>query len=136
MLVGGSSPASDVVITVEPARTQGRSWSEESRAAVRNNGSGLRGWIAEEAVWMFAPGARGGAQAIPLRKRRRDRPRRAYRGPSLRRERRRGDASSIRKSYKAIERVSDWSGRTASEHRRCGIFCGKCGGSRLARVPC
>jgi hypothetical protein len=54
MVVGGSSPASDVVITVEPARTQSRSWSGEARAAVRNNGSGLRGWIAEEAVWMLA----------------------------------------------------------------------------------
>jgi hypothetical protein len=54
MVVGGSSPASDVVITVEPARTESRSWSGEARAAVQNNGSGLRGWIAEEAVWMLA----------------------------------------------------------------------------------
>src|SRR5439155_17867554 len=54
MVVGGSSPASDVVITVEPARTESRSWSGETRAAVRNNGRGLRGWIAEEAVWMLA----------------------------------------------------------------------------------
>jgi hypothetical protein len=54
MVVGGSSPASDVVITVEPARTQSRSWSGEARAAVRNNGSGFRGWITEEAVWMLA----------------------------------------------------------------------------------
>jgi hypothetical protein len=54
MVVGGSSPANDVVITVESARAEGRSWSGETRAAVRNNGSGLRGWIAEEAVWMCA----------------------------------------------------------------------------------
>jgi hypothetical protein len=54
MVVGGSSPATDVVITIEPARAESRSWGGETRAAVRNNGTGLRGWIAEEAVWMFA----------------------------------------------------------------------------------
>src|SRR6266511_5035925 len=54
MVVGGSNPASDVVITVEPARTQSRSWSGEARAEVRNSGSGVRGWIAEEALWMLA----------------------------------------------------------------------------------
>jgi hypothetical protein len=54
MVVGGSNPASDVVITVEPARAEGRSWSGETRAAVRNNGSGVRGWLAEEGLWMVA----------------------------------------------------------------------------------
>jgi hypothetical protein len=54
MVVGGSSPATDVVITVEPTRGEGRSWSGEARAAVRNNGRGLRGWITEEAAWLVA----------------------------------------------------------------------------------
>jgi hypothetical protein len=54
MVVGGSSPATDVVITVEPTRGEGRSWSAEARAAVRNNGRGLRGWITEEAAWLVA----------------------------------------------------------------------------------
>jgi len=67
MVVGGSSPASDVVITVEPARTQGRSLSGETRAAVRNSGSGLRGWIAEEAVWMLAQFAKVGLSVFVLR---------------------------------------------------------------------
>jgi hypothetical protein len=55
MVVGGSSPATDVVIAVEPTRGGGRSWSGEARAAaVRNNGRGLRGWITEEAAWLVA----------------------------------------------------------------------------------
>jgi hypothetical protein len=67
MLVGGSSPARDVVITVEPVRTQGRSWSGETRAAVRNSGSGLRGWSTEEAAWMFAQFAKVGLSVFVLR---------------------------------------------------------------------
>ena len=67
MVVGGSSPVSDVVITVEPARAESRSWSGETRAAVRNNGSGLRGWIAEEAVWMFAQFAKVALSVFVLR---------------------------------------------------------------------
>jgi hypothetical protein len=54
MVVGGSSPASELVITVEPAREEFRASSPEMRAAVRNNGSDLRGWIMEEAAWMLA----------------------------------------------------------------------------------
>jgi hypothetical protein len=59
MVVGGSSEAKDVVITVEPTRADSTSpWSEETRAAARNCGSGFRGWLAEEAAWMLAQFAR------------------------------------------------------------------------------
>jgi hypothetical protein len=67
MVVGGSSPASDVVITVEPARAAGRSWSGETRAAVRNDARGLRGWIAEEALWMCAQFAKVALSVFVLR---------------------------------------------------------------------
>src|SRR5438128_2002806 len=67
MVVGGSSPASDVVITVEPARAESRSWGGETRAAVRNNGNGLRGWITEEALWMFTQFAKVALSVFVLR---------------------------------------------------------------------
>jgi hypothetical protein len=67
MVVGGSSPASDVVITVEPVRTQSRPWSRETSAAVRNNGSGLRGWMSEEALWMVAQFAKVALSVFVLR---------------------------------------------------------------------
>ena len=54
MVVEGSSPATEVVITIEPTRAEGRSWSGEARAGVRNNGRGLGGWITEEAAWLVA----------------------------------------------------------------------------------
>jgi hypothetical protein len=54
MVVGGSSSASDVVITVEPVREEKRTSSAEVREASRNNGSGLRGWAVEEVAWMVA----------------------------------------------------------------------------------
>jgi hypothetical protein len=44
MVVRGSSPASDVVITVEPVREEKRTSSAEVREASRNNGSGFPGW--------------------------------------------------------------------------------------------
>jgi hypothetical protein len=67
MAVGGSSPVSDVVITVEPARTGSKSWSGETKAAVRNNGPGLRGWIVEEAAWLFGQFAKVALSVFILR---------------------------------------------------------------------
>ena len=67
MVVGGSSPASDVVITVEPVREEIRSSNTEMRAAVRNGGSGLRGWIREEVAWMIAQFAKVAFSVLVLR---------------------------------------------------------------------
>jgi hypothetical protein len=41
-------------ITIEPTRQEAQSRQEEVRAAAKNDGSGLRGWIAEEAAWLVA----------------------------------------------------------------------------------
>lgn len=54
MVIGGSRPASDVVITVEPVRDEMRTSTPGNRAAVANNGSGLRGWVMAEAAWIAA----------------------------------------------------------------------------------
>jgi hypothetical protein len=42
------------VIVVEAVKEETKGRQEEVRASVRNTGSGLREWIVEEAVWLFA----------------------------------------------------------------------------------
>jgi len=44
----------EIVITVDPVREEAKSRQEEVRTAAKNAGSGLRGWIVEEAAWLVA----------------------------------------------------------------------------------
>jgi hypothetical protein len=46
--------ANEIVITVDPIREEGKERQEDVRAAAKNNGSGLREWIVEEAAWLVA----------------------------------------------------------------------------------
>jgi hypothetical protein len=44
----------EIVITVDPVREEVKSRQEEVRTAAKNDGTGLRGWIVEEAAWLVA----------------------------------------------------------------------------------
>ncbi len=44
----------EIVVTVDPVREEAKSRQEEVRAAAKNDGSGLREWIVEEAAWLVA----------------------------------------------------------------------------------
>ncbi len=44
----------EIVITVDPVREEAKQRQEEVRAAAKNDGSGLREWIVEEAAWLVA----------------------------------------------------------------------------------
>jgi len=44
----------EIVITVDAVREEAKSRQEEVRTAAKNDGSGLRGWIVEEAAWLVA----------------------------------------------------------------------------------
>jgi hypothetical protein len=54
MVIEGQSNASGSVIVVEPVRESPRASKEEIRKAVRNDGVGFRGWLAEEGAWIMA----------------------------------------------------------------------------------
>lgn len=54
MVVEGQSNGSGSVIVVEPVREPPRASKEEIRKAVRNDGVGFRGWLAEEGAWILA----------------------------------------------------------------------------------
>ena len=52
----------EIVITVDPVREEAKQRQEEVRAAAKNDGSGLREWIVEEAAWLVAQFAKARVQ--------------------------------------------------------------------------
>jgi hypothetical protein len=54
MVIEGQSNPRRAVVVVEPEREQPHVSKEEIQRAIRNDGVGVRGWLAEEGAWIFS----------------------------------------------------------------------------------